>query len=262
MTCPSCGFANEAATQSCNLCGKLLITKPPPVPPAAPAPSKVVAAIADVATLGINSAPGRVPSWPNQAILCFLFTPAISLIVLPFLLHRGENENDGPEDLQMEKIRWAMISGIGCLAATVPLAARMAFAPLIATVLSGLLLFWAMAFNSGPGTPMSWITLGGIGLAWYGRSAFTRPWDPAQVLSWTLQGYRRLLAPDRWAALRLIGGIVLFLGGIGLMIAAGTKLREYIPISRPVAKFLAIPAFIGGFAAASALSLTEPRESK
>ena len=260
MNCPSCGFANEAAAQACNLCGKLLIAKPaPPAPPAAPVPSRAVAAIAEVATLGINSAPGRVPSWPNQAILCFLSMPALTLIATPFLLHKGENE--GPDGLRLMQFLWMWISGAVCLVATVPLAARMAFAPLFATVIGGLLFLCSWAFNPGLAT-LSWIILGGIGLAWVGRSGFTRPWDPGKFLGWTRAGYKRLLAPDRWAVLRLTGGIVLFLGGVGFMIAAGTVVGEYIPISKPVAKFLAIPAFIGGFVAASALSFTEPRESE
>jgi len=94
-------------------------------------------------------------------------------------------------------------------------------------------------------------------MAWVGRSAFTRPWDPGNLLGWALGGYQRLLAPDRWAALRLIAGIVLFLGGIAFMVAAGTPLSSTVPISKPVAKVLAIPAFFGGFLAASGLSWSE-----
>lgn len=258
MTCPSCGFQNETAAQACNLCGKLLIVKPAPPAPAAPGPSKVLAAVAYVAEGGINAAPGRVPSWANQAIFCFLVLPSIQLLALPFLLQPRENE--GPGYLKGIQIAWTCIASAICLAATVPLAARLSFAPLVASAFTGLLLLLTLAFNPMM-LVMCWIALGGPGLAWVGRSTFTRDWDLAKVPGWALQGYRRLLAPDRWAALRLIGGIVLFLGGIGFMIASGTKLSEYIPISKPVAKFLAIPAFIGGFVAASALAFTEPRES-
>jgi hypothetical protein len=216
--------------------------------------------VASIAAPAPALAPARIPSWPNQAVLCFLFTPAVSLIAAPFLLHQGEFDSSESDEIRMQQIRWMTISVIGCLVTTVPLAARMAFAPLFATVLTGLVLFLNMAFNSAPGNPLSWITLGGIGLAWVGRSAFFRPWDPAKFLGWTRDGYRRLLAPDRWAVLRLIGGIVLFLGGIAFLLSTGTALRRYIPVSRPVAQFLAIPSFVGAFLAGSGLSWTERPE--
>ena len=199
----------------------------------------------------------RVPSWPNRAILCLLFSPALTLLLLPFLLSRKQDPDEGAgHDHLMRLVCMAILSS-GHLVATVPLAARMALAPLLATVLSGLVLILGMPFHSGWGSPGSWVVLGGLGMAWYGRSAFTRPWDPGNFVGWSLLGYKRLLAPDRWAALRLIGGIVLFLGGIAFMVAAGTALSSTIPISKPVAKFLAIPAFLGGFLAASGLSLSE-----
>lgn len=260
MKCPSCAFENESGAQACNLCGKLLITKPTPAPaapPPAPAPSKVLAAVAYVAEGGINAEPGRVPSWANQAIFCFLLLPSIQLIALPFLLQPRENE--GPEYLKWIQVAWTCVASAICLAATVPLAARLSFAPLVASAFAGLLLFLTLAFNPVM-LVLCWIVLGGPGLAWVGRSTFTRDWDLANLPLWALQGYRRLLAPDRWAALRLIGGIVLFLGGIGFMIATGTALKDSIPITRAWAKVLAIPAFIGGFVAASALAFTEPRE--
>src|SRR5207248_1625613 len=83
--------------------------------------------------------------------------------------------------------------------------------PLFATVTSILLMLIGSAINPGRGSPIFWITLGGIGLAWYGRRSFTRPWDPAKLPGWALRGYQRLLAPDRWAPLRLIGGTALLL---------------------------------------------------
>jgi len=199
----------------------------------------------------------RLPSWPNRAILCLLFSPAVTLIVISFLLLREEiPDEEASHDRTLRFLFMAILSG-GYLAATVPLAARMALAPLIASVISGLVLILGMPFHSGLGSPGSWVVFGGLGMAWYGRSAFTRPWDPGNLLGWTLGGYKRLLAPDRWAALRLIAGIVLFLGGIAFMVVAGTALSSTIPISKPVAKFLAIPAFVGGFLAASGLSLSE-----
>ncbi len=199
----------------------------------------------------------RVPSWPNRAILCLLFSPALTLLLIPFLLSREQNPDEEPaHDHLLRLVCIAILSG-GYLVATAPLAARMAVGPHIATGLSGLVLILGMPFHSGLGSPGSWIVLGGLGMAWYGRSAFTRPWDPGNLLGWTLSGYKRLLAPDHWAALRLIAGIVLFLGGIAFMVAAGTALSSTIPISKPVAKFLAIPALLGGFLAASGLSLSE-----
>jgi len=192
-----------------------------------------------------------------MAILCLLFSPALTLLLIPFLLSREQNpDEEAGHDHLLRLVFMAILSG-GYLVATVPLAARMAVAPLLASVLSGLVLILGMPYHSGLGSPGSWIVLGGLGMAWYGRSAFTRPWDPGNFLGWTLGGYKRLLAPDRWAALRLIAGVVLFLGGIAFMVVAGTALSGTIPISKPVAKFLAIPAFLGGFLAASGLSWSE-----
>jgi len=243
MDCPACGFKNEDAAGACNLCGKLLAGKPAPPGPVA---------------VAVPLAPGnRVPSWPNRAILCLLFTPALTLLLVPLLLLWDEVHGEEDPSGRGSDHLWKVILSGGYLIATVPLAARLALAPLLATALSGVVLILGTPFHSGIGSPGSWLVFGGLGMAWYARSAFTRPWDPGQFLGSTLQGYRRLLAPDRWAGMRLIGGILLFLGGIGFMVATGTFLNRWIPLSRPVAKFLAIPAFIGGFLAASGLSLSE-----
>jgi len=229
MNCPACGCANEEAAKACARCRKPLIPKADPV-----------------------------PSWPNRAILCLLFTPAALLLVAGLLLHR-EDDGMGPPG-GPPSTTWLWLSGLGCVAATLPLAARLAYAPHLATATLVIVRVVDAIGNPGPTSRVSWITFGGIVLAWIGRSAFTREWDAAKVPGWTLQGYRRLLRDDRWAALRVIAGIVLFLGGIAFMMASGTAVSHVIPISRPVAKVLAIPAFIGAFLAGSGLSLSEAPE--
>jgi hypothetical protein len=236
MNCPGCGYANEEAAKACNLCGKLLTVKATPAP--------VQAAAAD-----------RVPSWTNGAILCLLFTPAVLLIVGLYMLNR-EDDGMGPPDGPPSSV-WLWISSLGCLAATLPLAARLAYAPHGATAIVALVWVLDKLGNPAPASPLSWLTFGGVALAWVGRSGCTRDIDGSKVLGWARQGYRRLLRPDRWAALRLIAGVILFLAGIAFMVAAGTALSRYIPVSRPLARFLAIPAVFGGFLAASGLSLFE-----
>jgi len=250
MTCPSCGYKNEEGAKTCNLCGKLLVTKVSPP------------ALAPAAAPRIDDAPERVPSWPNRAILCLCFTPALTLLLLPLLLHKGENEPSDADQDRILKFLWMSISGAGYLVATVPLAARMAVGPLFATLLSGLLLILGMVFNPRFGVGLSWVTLAGLGMAWYARSEFTRPWNPAKIFGWTRHGYQRLLAPDRWAWLRLIDGIALFLGGIAFMLLLGTAILDSLGLPRSVAKIMALPAFIGAFLAASGLSLSESPESK
>jgi len=241
MNCPGCGYANEESAEACNLCGKLLTAK------ATPAPAHSAAA-------------GRVPSWPNAAILCLLFTPAVLLIVGLLMLNR-EDDGMGPPGGPPSSA-WLWISSLGCLAATLPLAARLAYAPHAATAIVALVWVLDKLGNPRPGSPLSWLTFGGIALAWVGRSGFTRDLEGSKVLGWAVQGYRRLLRPDRWAALRLIAGVILFLAGILFMVASGTALSRYIPVSKPLAKILAIPSFLGGFLAASGLSFSEAPVSK
>lgn len=241
MNCPGCGYANEEEAKACNLCGKLLTLK------AAPALDAPVPVAAD-----------RVPSWPNVAILCLLFTPALLLIVGLFMLNR-EDDGMGPPGGPPSPA-WLWISCLGCLAATLPLAARLAYAPHAVTAIIGLVWVLDKLGNPGPASPLSWLTFGGVALAWVGRSGCTREVDGSKVLGWALQGYRRLLRPDRWAALRLIAGVILFLAGIAFMVASGTALSDTIPVTKPLAKILALPAFFGAFLAASGLSFSEAPE--
>jgi hypothetical protein len=236
MNCPGCGYANEGEAKACNLCGKLLTAK------ATPAPAQAVAA-------------GRVPSWTNGAILCLLLTPAVLLIVSLYMLNR-EDDGMGPPDGPTSSV-WLWISSLGCLAATLPLAARLAYAPHAATAIVALVWVLDQLGNSGPRSSLSWLTFGGVALAWVGRSDCRRDIDGSKVLGWALQGYRRLLRRDRWAALRLIAGGILFLAGIAFMVAAGTALSRVIPVSKPLARILALPTFLGGFLAASGLSFSE-----
>ena len=255
MNCPGCGYKNEEGAKACNLCGKLLITKAPPPPVPVPA----VAALAQMIVPGLSD--DRVPSWPNRAILCLLFTPALTLIISPLLLSPGEYEDDFAAQRRMLQFLGMVAVASGCLVGTIPMAARMAFAPLGASILSVIGYLIATLLNDRMGTVMIWPIVGGLGMAWYARSSFTRPWDPAKLFSWTLGGYKRLLRPDRWAGLRLAGGVLLFLGGIAFMLAIGTEIGKHIGLSRPLAKILAIPAFIGGFVAANSLSLSESKET-
>lgn len=173
--------------------------------------------------------------------------------------HQGESPDGmSPSDRFLRFIEIASLGAIQFIA-TAPLAARMAHAPLVATALCAFVLTLEQIFELRM-MPLFYVTLAGVGMAWYSRSAFSHPWDPPKLFGRMLDGYKRLLAPDRWAGLRLVGGSLLFLGGIAFMLAIGTVLRHHIPISRPVAQFLAIPAFIGGFLAASGLSLSEKPE--
>ena len=259
MRCLHCAYENAEPTGACNLCGKLLQAKRAPAataPVAAPASAPATAAREDPAPAA------RAPSWPNRAILCFLFTPVVTLILVPFMLHREAYQDDLAAQDQSTRLLCMTLLSAGYLAATVPLAARLAVAPLFATVLSAVALLLGMPLHFGLGSPLSWVILAGLGMAWSGRDAFTRPFVPARLPGWALDGYKRLLAPDRWAALRVIGGGLLFLGGVAFILIAGTALRSYIPISKPVAKFLAIPAFLGGFLAASGLSWSEREPQK
>jgi hypothetical protein len=201
----------------------------------------------------------RVPSFPNWAVLCLLFTPAVHLLVAGFMMNRTD-DGMGPPPGEAPSALWLWLPGLACLAASLPLAARLSFAPHLATaIVVGVWLLDAVG-NSRPGAPLNWIAFGGIALAWMGRKACTRDWDASKAPGWALQGYRRLLRGDRWAALRVIVGVALFLGGIFFMIATGNALKEYIPLSRPVAKFLAIPAFLGAFLAGSGMAFSEARE--
>ena len=151
----------------------------------------------------------------------------------------------------MEKFLALVIFSIGSVAATAPIAA---------SVISGLLLILGGVLHAGMSAGYFWVLAGGTGLAWFGRSAFRNAWTPARLAGWTLEGYRRLLAPDRRARLRLIAGIVLFLGGIAGMLALGMLLARTVGLPRALAKMLAIPAFLGGCLAASGLSFSEERE--
>src|SRR3954470_3288031 len=148
MNCPGCGYANEDDAKACNLCGKLMIAN------VAPAPAPEVE--------------DRVPSWPNRAVLCLLSAPALKLIVLPFLLSRDDDGMGPPEGPGPGYLGMALTGG-GWLLATLPLAARLRVGPLAASVIGGLVLLGGIAFQSGPGSPMSWIPLGGLALAWVGR---------------------------------------------------------------------------------------------
>src|SRR6185436_15207169 len=91
MTGAACGFKNEEGAKACNLCGKLLIAKAPAPAAAPPPPPKVEAA---------PPAPvdDRVPSWPNCAILCFLFTPTLTLLISPLLFQKEEYETSMSSD--------------------------------------------------------------------------------------------------------------------------------------------------------------------
>jgi len=198
----------------------------------------------------------RIPSWPNRAILCLLFTPAMTVLIAPLMLHQGDSPDGMTTSDRVLRFVGVAITAAITLVATAPLAARLSFAPLVATVLCALGILFDRVFNDRS-IPLFYVTLAGLGMAWYSRSAFTRPWDPRKLSGAILRGYARLLAPDRWAGLRLVGGIVLFLGGIAFLLAVGTVLRHHIAVSKPVAQVLAIPAFLGAFLAASGLSLSE-----
>src|ERR1041384_2346486 len=98
MKCPSCGYEDEASALAFNLCTKLLapasMSAPPvPVPVAVASPPPTTSASAPAATPA-TPASSKVPSWPNCAVLCFLFIPALTIVLSPVFLHPSDPEQD------------------------------------------------------------------------------------------------------------------------------------------------------------------------
>ncbi len=182
MNCPGCKHPNDESATACTRCGALLHAT-------APAPS---GALRHEPT----SPDPRVPSWPNRAILCLLFTPSLTLLIAPLAFHQGDSPDGMSSSDRFLRFLEIAILGLIQLLATVPLAARMAYAPLAATVFCAFALILEQVLDLRM-LPLFYVTLGGLGMAWYARSAFTRPWDSVKLFGWVLHGYKRLLAPDR-----------------------------------------------------------------
>lgn len=296
MRCPSCGYENkDASALVCNPCGAILAPQPrPPAPPVAgpagmppaakaslPAAAgggrgEVRAAPAGVVTAGTPAGPAaaasvpsaaepaasaeglRVASWPNRSVLCFLFVPAVAVLISPLLLHAEPNQDEIVRAAQWDKFMSLAVDAAICIIATLPLAARLAVSPYAATAACVAVLVMSMIFDAAMGSGLFWIPAFGAGMAWYGRRQFDRRWDARQFPRWVLRGYLRLVAPDRFAILRIIGGLVLFLGGIACILVVGFWLvRETGVGPRAWVKLLAIPSFLGATLVASGLSLSE-----
>lgn len=297
LRCPSCNYVNkDTAARVCNLCGAILAPKPSPsprpvpgipaTPPAAMASPQAESAAGrcDVRTApagigatgysaGPRSAPTaapvaatpdvsaqdlRVASWPNRSVLCFLFVPTVALLISPLLLHAEPNQDEMVRENQWDKFLCLAADAAICLTATAPLAARLVVSPYVASGACVAVIVVAALFNPAMGSGLFWIPAFGAAMVWYGRRQFDRRWDARQFARWALRGYARLLAPDRFAILRIVGGLVLFLGGIACILAGGFWLfRETGVRSRAWVKLLAVPSFLGAALVASGLSLSE-----
>jgi len=98
-----------------------------------------------------------------------------------------------------------------------------------------------------------WILLFAVGAAWAGRNSFYRPWEVGNFPGWAMEGMRRLVRRDRFAWLRIVGGLIAMgiLGVvIGLLVSAGIR-------SKPLGKLIAGLMTLSGLLVCSGLSFGE-----